>query len=48
MTGWQVWVLTEGDQFRTCYVVRIFLVETMKRFCFYVTTVEGMGEQGVT
>ena len=33
MPGWQMLVLTEGNQFRTYYVVRIFL-ETMKRFLF--------------
>lgn len=47
MPGWQVWVLPEGINSVPYYVVRIFLVETMKRFCLYVTGIEGLGEQEV-
>lgn len=46
MPGWQVWILTKSGQFRTYCVLGVFLVETVKRFCFSVTAVEGMDEQG--
>lgn len=45
--GWQVWTLTQGDEFKTNYVLRLFLVETMKSFCFDVTAIGVGGEQKV-
>ena len=44
MPGWQMLVLTECNQFRTYYVVRIFPVKT-RDFCFYTTAIDGMGKQ---